>query len=64
MSKYKIICNEGYGFSSWGEPHTRDELQEKFRDYAVMEWDEIPPKKAFTMSFIAEMWNVTFERVK
>lgn len=62
--KYLIICNEGWGLSSWDEPYTRDELAEKFRDYALNEWDEVPPKRAFTMQFISEMWNVSFERVE
>ena len=62
MSKYKILCREGYALSSWEEYYTRQELAEKFRDYAIMEWDEVPPKKAFTMAFISEMWNVIFEK--
>ena len=60
--KYTIICNENAPLSSWDEYYTRQELAEKFRDYALNEWDEVPPKKAFTMAFIAEVWNVTFEK--
>ena len=60
--KYTILCNEGWGLSSWEDYYTREELAEKFRDYALNEWDKVPPKRAFTMAFISEMWNVTFEK--
>ena len=60
--KYYILCNEGWPLSSWSKPYTRQEIQDKFYDYATMEWDEYPQKRYFTMAYISELWNVTFEK--
>ena len=62
--KYKIICLQGAGFSSWDKPHTIKDIKDKFMDYASNEFDEMPPKKWFTLNNIAEVWGVEFERVK
>lgn len=61
--KYRIICLQKAGFSSWDEPHTRQQIIDKFMDYASNEFEEMPPKKWFTMRNIADMWEVEFERI-
>jgi len=62
--QYKIICLENAPLSSWDELYTENELQLKFRDYALNEWDEIPELNKFTLNFISDMWNVKLEKVK
>lgn len=61
--KYWIECLIGAPLDSWTDrAYTPQEITDKFYSYAEMEWDELPPKKAFTLEFIAEMWQVRFER--
>lgn len=60
---YRIICLQNAGFSSWDEPHTRQDIIDKFMDYASNEWDNMPPKKWFTMANIAEVWQVKFDKI-
>lgn len=61
--KYRIICLENAPLSSWDEPHTKQELIDKFYSYAEMEWEEEPDKDIFTLDFIQELWNVRFEEI-
>jgi hypothetical protein len=62
--KYKIICLQNAGFSSWDEPRTRGEIIETFMSYAYIDFDEVPPKRWFTLKNIADVWQVEFEKVK
>lgn len=60
--KYTIVCLQKAPLSSWSEYYTRDEIIEKFMDYASNEFDEMPPKKWFTLKNIADVWEVYFEK--
>ena len=61
--RYKIMCLENAPLSSWNELYTEKELQLKFRDYALNEWNEVPELEKFTLDFIADMWNIRFEKI-
>ena len=61
---YYIKCLQNAPLSSWDEPYTKDEIVEKFMDYARNEWEEVPPKKWFSLANISEMWEVEFVKVK
>jgi len=66
--KYKINCQQGTNFGEWSheEPATRAEIIDYFYDLYLAEFEEEDRKykKDFSLRFIADLWDVDFERVK
>lgn len=66
---YRIECLQGAPFSSWDDPHTLQEIKEKFWDYASNEdmfdevdkyYDGITPliPDWFNLDLIQDIWEV------
>lgn len=62
--KYITIDNEWYGFRSHtiDDPETRKEIIETFYEFWQNEWIETL-KRYYTLRYIMETWNVTFQPV-
>ena len=75
MEKYEILCNENNPLPSWeDETYTRDEILDKFWDYATTEgvFEEaltIVGNKMMigdtelTIPLIQDVWNVTIKEL-
>lgn len=62
MRTYLIDCLQGTGFCSWSyeNPPTRAEIVEHFDCFRITEGMDFP-KKALTLKFIADFWEVSIQ---